>query len=72
VTLEEKFKIIEDYLGRPMGDEEKETAKQMLEERPADNFAGSYSPAYVARRLDMLYKTKKPEVTEDNNGEQRS
>lgn len=70
MTLEEKFKIIEDYLGRPMDDKEWETAKRMLEEKPADNFAGSYSPAYIARHLDMLYRTRTSKVTEGNDGEQ--
>ena len=69
VNPEEKFGLIEDWLARPMDDEEREIARKMLEE-PANPFAGSNSPGYIAHKLDMRRKAgKKTKTTEEvNNG----
>lgn len=54
----EKFKIIEDWLGRSMTQEERTIATEMLN-TPQTQHGGSYSPGYIARRLSMLEKAQR-------------
>jgi hypothetical protein len=58
VNHAEQFKIIEDWLGRPMTDLERDIAKAMLDTTPTQ-FGGSYSPGFIARRLSMLEKAQR-------------
>ena len=65
VVSEDKFKLIEDWLGRSMTAKEREIAKEMLD-MPTSQFGGSYSAGVIARRLDMLSKAgKKTEPTKE-------
>lgn len=69
MTLDEKFQLIEDWLERPMTEEENLIATRMLTEE-CSQFGGSNSPVVVARYLEMqrVAGNKK----EESDGEQQS